>query len=1116
MSSSWSDIILNSPDALIGQINSLINRVNQNEAKTSQVDTNEKISPIYVVTSKLKLTDKNMTAFKNRSIISQNPIPVYSSPLEPDGKLVRIDMKFDHGGNYLTDHSYMGNQIEIGYQNSLPSLIKNTDDDGITNTEIVSHLDGEEHYYRIPVNSQNSIKKMVADGYTGFSVVYRCFTLLIENEARSSNTQRATFFYFAENDQMEYAVKVEVTDTGIVYMYVKFGNTTYWAKSQAAIVTSREFNDWSEDFNPQNFDARDPVTEVAPIYPVPYQDFVFQFNFSTHAITMFINGESKAVTTGAINPTPAPFPPAFADPPPVTVPTEPYISPFISIYNQPNETSSVRINDRTTADVIPVYNVVGSTPVTDPLLLKYYVQPGTQSPPTFSHSLGGIDSTDTSWVPLCKDTSDSNNCKISALCILNSTTGLGQALVGHVINQATFWIQGFNGPVGYVYCRIWDAAGNVLRTLGQYNSANSNGLLVAVTYSDPNNSIVMQTGYRIGLEYTEGALNDIVKTQRKNSDVDISVCQSVMHPASTTWQNSTSYDMKCAFVEGVNTDGVLPYLPLANVAGQSQAQTEYFKAGSPMIGNVPTFIELKVFRNLSTTTAGTVYLRHYDSALNLKATLMSLPVSSLPTSDSGVYNFVWEDTNYPNPILENESIGIEVSGVTSGYVYILTNFNNTISNDYNGTNSMWAFLKDGTWYYNSALDLAGRISKGGSTFTGYTYLNDTRKRTGIKADNTASPLIGKQITGVTGILKRFGSPPPGLIWCRIRDSTGALKTTLGSVDIGTISQIADTSIDFVNRNSTYIMLLDDTISFEYDAGTSTDLIMVRIATEIFDSTNTTLFESFQANINQASPVAGCDLAASVFIGGQTDIAARPMRGLKIVNASSPLTTKPITEVRVKLRAVGEIDTDTLLNVYILEANTHFIKAVMGTLSFSYIPQDNFIEFSFQNIDNTYTCKVGDMIAFHFLDGDVENYIEIKCSSVSVDPNHIMFEWLGFGNTSYIDDTTHDLEINCYSGGYLITPDPSTIPLPTPFHYVHAWYINAAIPPNSNATQNPYQLLPPTNTFLESLSKQFRLYSTILTIDQMQNYFNNRWTISAIGYGKIDVVGNSIFAANTVI
>ena len=1114
--SSWSEIRLNSLDPLSGAINDLIVRANQNEAITDQIDITERTSPIHVVTSKIEVIDKNLMSFTSRHILSQQQV-AYFSPLEPDGNNVRLDMKFDHGGNYLTDYSYMGNKIEIGFQNSLATVVKNTDDDGITGAEIASHLDGQEHYYRIPVNDQNSIKKMVVDGKTGFTIVYRLYTLTIQNELRSSNTQRATFFYFAENDQMEYAVKAEVTDAGIVYFYVKFGSTTYWAKSQSVIVTSRAFTDWSTDYSPQNFDAPDPATLQAPIYPVPYQDFAFTFNFTTHAIQIFVNGVATTLVVGTINPTPAPFPAGFADPTPPPILTEPYITPFVSVFNQTNETSSLKINERTTADLVPIYNVAGSTPVTDPLVLKYYVQPGTASPPTEAHSLGGIDSTDTSWVPLCKDTGDSNNCKISALCILNSATGLGAAITGHVINQATFWIQGFNGPVGNIYCRIWDASGNVLRTLGQYNSANSNGVLVAVTFSDPNNTVHLAVGHRIGLEYTEGALEDLVKVQRKNSDIDASVCQSVIHPGtSTTFSNSTSYDMKCSFVEGVATAGTLPYLPLANIAGQSQAQVEYFKPGAPIIGNIPTLIEYKVFRNVSGTTAGTVFLRHYDSSLNVKATLMSASVSSLPTSDAGTYNFTWEDTSYPNPILNNESIGIEVSGVTSGYVYILTNFNNTVSNDYDGINSTWAYLKDGTWFYNSSLDLAGRITKGGNSFTGYTYLNDTRKRTGIKADFTASPLIGKQVTRVSGIFQRFGAPPSGLIWCRIRDSTGAIKTTIGSADIGTISQVADTNIDFINTNSTYIMLLDDTISFEYDAGTATDLIMVRIATETFDSTNTVLFESFQANINLTTPVSGADLAASVFTGGQTDITARPARGLKISNSSSSLIGKAITEVRVKLKSTGTIDFGTKLNVYILEAGTFAIKATLGDLSFSSIPHDVFTEFSFQNVDNTYTCKLGDLIAFQFMDGDAQNYIEIRCSSASVDSNHMMFEWLGFSNTSFVDDAVHDLTVNCFAGGYLITPDPAAIPAPIPFRYVHAWYISAAIPPSSGALQDPYLMLPPSNSYLESISKQLRLYSSILTLDQLQNYFNNRWTISALAFGKIDVVGHSVLSINTPI
>jgi hypothetical protein len=113
------------------------------------------------------------------------------------------------------------------------------------------------------------------------------------------------------------------------------------------------------------------------------------------------------------------------------------------------------------------------------------------------------------------------------------------------------------------------------------------------------------------------------------------------------------------------------------------------------------------------------------------------------------------------------------------------------------------------------------------------------------------------------------------------------------------------------------------------------------------------------------------------------------------------------------------------------------------------------------------------------------------------------------NNVITEDPNIDLTGSMYVGGYLVTPDPGTPTPPTPYHYAHGWYISAAIPPDSHASVDPITLQPTSNTFLNNVSKQFRIYSMLLTSDQLSNYYNNRWTITSIPHGKIEVVAHDI-------
>ena len=91
---------------------------------------------------------------------------------EPDGEHLRLQVKFDSACDSLNDYSMQGNTINIGYNDTLPVLLKATEDDGVTAGDMVSVVDGATQYYRIPVTDSVSIKKMVLDGKPGITIIY--------------------------------------------------------------------------------------------------------------------------------------------------------------------------------------------------------------------------------------------------------------------------------------------------------------------------------------------------------------------------------------------------------------------------------------------------------------------------------------------------------------------------------------------------------------------------------------------------------------------------------------------------------------------------------------------------------------------------------------------------------------------------------------------------------------------------------------------------------------------------------------------------------------------------------------------------------------------------------
>ena len=95
-----------------------------------------------------------------------------------------------------------------------------------------------------------------------------------------------------------------------------------------------------------------------------------EFNFATKAISMYVNAVLVPTTTTAVTlvpPLPAPiFPPAFANPPPPPEQPEPFFQPFVKVYEQLNDTSSLKVNAVTTTLQNAFYNVPGTPPTTNP------------------------------------------------------------------------------------------------------------------------------------------------------------------------------------------------------------------------------------------------------------------------------------------------------------------------------------------------------------------------------------------------------------------------------------------------------------------------------------------------------------------------------------------------------------------------------------------------------------------------------------------------------------------------------------------------------------------------------------------------------------------------------
>lgn len=807
-----------------------------------------------------------------------------------------------------------------------------------------------------------------------------------------------------------------------------------------------------------------------------------------------------------------PFPPAWDDPPPPPAVGQPIQLPFTEVMNYQTQNTQVKINKVTTSNLTNFYNVPGGTPVTDPQTILYDVDPGTGSnttaPFTDVYSLAGANST---------GQIEDGSGELAYGQYIRTTTS---NLFNRKITEIQVWLNGLGNPVGgSVWIGIIKANGTNIKFGTAIDPATIPDAWTSYTKQNLTNSYLMAVGDAVGViweSHGSGAVNirrggsgvhEETEDDPSDSSIGMHSCQNKLEDDLTWGTPNEEFAMAGTFKIGGDTVVTTPYITISNYSGAAILMAEHAATGSALIGKTITKAQFRVYRE-NVAAVGTVSIRHIKADGTFWETLATMNVADLPITEPTTFNIQWENVAYSRAMILGDKIGVVCSGVTGAKVYCLANTVPTGSPDNYDTNKSYLVTRTTTtWWTNTGLDLSGKMWIGGNDFVPYLALDNTRKRIGEQATAAASILVGKVITSVKITAKKANNPPAGAIYCRIRDGAGVLKFTIGQRDISEVLA-TDTILEFTDVNNNYPMALNDFVSIEYDQGTATDNLLIKINKNQVDAANTIMVEAYAATIDTEQILNDRDLAGEMFTGGQIDTAARPMRGIKI-KAGSILIGKAITEARIKLKRTGTFGAGENMSVKIIRNSDKVVASTLDVREINTISTSAFTEYIFQETGNAYSLVEGDFIGVENNFGDsTTKFIEIAINNTNPfdTTKTIMFNYNG---TAYVDDSTFDMIAKLYTGGNTVFPDPDIPIEPNPFHYFHGWVIGAAQPPDSNALVKPVELLPESDTYIHAFVKQFRLYSMILTQAQFNNYFNNRFTITPITFGEVEIVGHDI-------
>lgn len=746
---------------------------------------------------------------------------------------------------------------------------------------------------------------------------------------------------------------------------------------------------------------------------------------------------------------------------------------------------------------IPRYSVADGTDLVDPELNPYNIADGVVT--------GGNETpfTRIGAAPATVDSSDNSRGELGdgfndavALQINTANSGIGQTINGKVITKAIFWMRRPSSSAsGTLYCRIWNTGTSLtpVATIGSMaasavNPGSSGSDWVAYTFTNTANTVAMGNGFRIGIEYQGYGTNHKIEVQRKGTGTaDTSIIQATYEGG---WNTNGDFDIKCdLYTGGTGSPTVDPNVIMKSGSYNRVAQA--FGSGDVLIGKIIGKVTLRLKKVGSPTGTATVVLQ--SSTNVVKATFSpTLNVANLTTSTAD-YTF----TNYTHGQVaaSTDRIAIIWTPSASGEVHVMTNRGNTTNNSFNGTNSA-VFRYISSWSADPAVDLAGKIYTGGNSFQAYIHFKDGVTRLCTKAVNTSSILNNRKITKIVGRFGKVGAPS-GVVTATIRDANDVVRVQFSGVDVDTIpANLMHNDVVFTNVVHNYYINQNnigsgDKICFEYSGGNSTNYIECNVNKNGIDGLNT-IAQVYQ-NGNYIDKGQN-DLAGTYYEGGEPDLNSRTRVAQSIEHQNSRLKGKKITRIKVFLRRTTTSTTGTVY-CNIRNSNGDLVKTLLynGNPGF---PASNLgtnvtvpAEVIFQDTTNNYPLDVGDKISIEYNGGSTANQVGVLIRSVTPTNYDTSYSYIRKYDEFDWDDvlTTYDLCAVMDEGGFFFTPDPFSIPDPTPTNIKDLLYCAG-----NNAKSG----------FFEAFLMEFRIYSKDITLAMADNLYNNRYSISAIGSGEL--------------
>jgi hypothetical protein len=732
------------------------------------------------------------------------------------------------------------------------------------------------------------------------------------------------------------------------------------------------------------------------------------------------------------------------------------------------------------------YSVADGTSSTDPELNPYTINDGSTTASDPETRVGAAPATIDSTANSNGTIGDGQNNAYTLQIDAAAGTGIGDTMIGKVLTKAIVWMRKTSSSItGTLYFRIWNATTTDLTSVATLGSVAADTLTQGssgsewypITFQNTANTVALADGFRLGVEYQGYGSGDVVNVQRQSPRAEVTTIQSNYD---TSWHTNSSFTMKCDLYTGAGTVATEPNIIMKS--GSYSRVAEAFGTADTLLTKIIGKVTMRLKKVGSPTGTASIVLM--NNASTVKATLGTINVTTLTTSTA---DYTFSNYTHGQVVASTDRIAITWTPSASGEVHVMTNNGNTTSNTWNGTASS-VFKWISSWVADSAIDMAGKIFTGGTTFDAWLRFSTTTTRITVKAVNSSSSIHNRKLTKVVVRAKKFGSPA-GIISCYVRDSTDAVKVTYSSVDVSTLTtSYAD--MEFVNVVHTYLLNSGtgsaDKISVEYSGADASNYVELIVNKDVLDTSNTIAQIYDSGNYVDKGQL---DISGKMYDGGEPDLNSRTRVVQSVEHQNSILKGKKITRVKAFLIRTTTSTSGTAYCNIRRGTDGSLVKTI-GTVGVSGLNTTvgTPSQITFTDTTNNYPINVGDKIGIEFNGGNATDQLGVLVRSVT--PNYDLSNSYirKFDEVDYDDvETTMDLCAVMDEGGFSFTPDAGSIPDPTPTNIKDLLFCAG-----NNALSG----------FFEAFLMEFRIYAKDITLTNADNLYNNRYSISNIGHNEI--------------